>query len=230
MSKEFTFRYVFHLDSGEQRTYEIILDEHLRLANPPDAASLPAWVGLDEKKCPGCTLDSTQEEYCPAAVGISGLLNQFKDLNSTRKARVEVQTAERTYVKDTDLQEGLFSIMGIIMPASGCPALKFLRPMARFHLPFSTIDETEVRAVSLFFLSKYFDDGPQRDFDDYLDELGAKYKMLQTVNDCLIERIRLMEKTGDVNKNAVVILKVLSQALTMEIGSRLQGIRHLFSG
>lgn len=229
MDKLFEYRYIFHFESGEQLEFDIALDESLQLANPPQKDGLPEWTELDAQKCPNCTLDSSQEKYCPAAVGISGLLSQFKDFNSIEKIKVEVQTAERTYVKETDLQDGLFSIMGIIMPASGCPALSFLRPMARFHLPFSTIDETVIRSVSFFLLRKYFTGAPGTGFDQYLDELSANYETLQTVNDCLIERVRMMARAGDVNKNAVVILRVLSQVLVLETEDHLKGYEHLFA-
>jgi hypothetical protein len=228
MDEPVTFEYVFNLVDGCNERFKISLNEklELELVQPPDV--FPDWARLDSNKCPTCPLDSQTTPYCPAALGISELLFYFEGLNSTDRARVEVHTPARTYVKETDLQDGLFSIMGVIMPTSGCPALKFLRPMARFHLPFSTIHETEVRAVSFYILRQYFSEEPRKNFDEALEELNAKYEELQTVNRCLIDRIRMMERTGDVNKNAVVILMILSQMVSSEIKSHLKNLEYLF--
>jgi hypothetical protein len=229
MGRQFEFTYVFHFQNGERLAYRIVLDEHLQLVNPPRAGASPEWTKLDVHKCPDCPLNSKLESYCPAALAVSELLQRFSDLESIERIRVEVQTAERTYAKTTDLQTGLSSILGIIMPASGCPALSFLRPMARFHLPFSTIDETVVRSVSLFLLRQYFAAGSKPDFDQCLDELNAHYEALQTVDDQMIKRVRMMARTGDVNRNAIVVLKVLSDVLTMEIRSHLKSLEPLFA-
>ncbi len=229
MDEAVTFQYVFHFRNGTTQTFDIVLDDRLQLENFPADGEYPEWTELDNHKCPGCTLDSAEVRYCPAAAGIAELLEHFKDLSSTDRARVEVHTKERTYVKEADLQEGLFSLMGVIMPASGCPALSFLRPMARFHLPFSSIDETVVRSVCFFLLRQYFSKGPKQAFDAYLDELNANYETLQVVNECLIKRIRPVERSGDVSKNAVVILMVLSQTMSMELKSHLRSLEYLFA-
>lgn len=228
MDEAVTFQYVFTLDSGKTEQFEISLNEKLELELAQPREEFPEWARLDCHKCPNCTLDSETTPYCPAALGISELLFNFEGLNSIDRARVEIRTPARTYVKDTDLQEGLFSIMGVIMPTSGCPALKFLRPMARFHLPFATIHETEVRAVSFYLLRQYFTDGPRKSIEEALAELNTRYEGLQTVNRCLIDRIRMMERAGDVNKNAVVILMVLSQMVSSEIKSHLKSLAYMF--
>lgn len=229
MSERLHYTYVFHLDSGSEHRFDVVLDENLQIVNFPDDHKVPAWAELDFHKCPGCPLEASRDRYCPAAKGIAELLERFNGLNSIERTRVEVRTPARTYVKDTDLQDGVFSIMGVIMPTSGCPALKFLRPMARFHLPFSTIEETVVRSVSMFLMRHYFDDKPIPDFDRILNELNGKYEIIQSVNRSLIERIKMMERAGDVTKNAVMILMVLSQTLTFELKSHLRSFERLFA-
>jgi hypothetical protein len=228
MDEAVTFKYVFRLEDGRVERFQIDLDDKLELNTVSSDGEKPDWALLDSNKCPNCPLDSATSPYCPAALGISELLYHFHGMNSTDRATVEVHTPARTYSKETDLQDGLFSILGVIMPTSGCPALKFLRPMARFHLPFSTIHETEVRSVSFYLLRQYFDDDPGKTFADYLDELYANYEELQSVNRCLIQRIRMMERTGDVNKNAVIILMILSQMVSSEIKSHLKNLEYLF--
>jgi len=88
------------------------------------------------------------------AKNLFNTVEYFKNAPSFEKAEVYVETPERTYYKNTSLQDGLFSIFGVIMATSGCPPLDFLRPMARFHLPFSTLEETMIRSSSMKKLKK----------------------------------------------------------------------------
>jgi hypothetical protein len=229
MDTQVQFTYVFHFENGERQEYRIVLDEHLRLATPPRSDDRPEWTELDVHKCPGCKLDSGRETHCPAALAVSELLQRFGDFESIQKTRVEVHAPERTYSRTTDLQTALSSMLGVIMPASGCPALGFLRPMARFHLPFSSIDETVVRSVSLFLLRQYLTGDPGKGFEQCLDDLNARYEALQIVDDRMIKRVRMMARTGDVNRNAMVVLKVLSDVLPMEIRSHLKSLEPLFA-
>lgn len=75
-------------------------------------------------------------------------------------------TEDRAYLKVASLQEGLQGIFGLIMATSGCPHMDFLKPMARFHMPFSSSIETMVRTTSLYLLKQYFNlkDGKPADF------------------------------------------------------------------
>ena len=50
----------------------------------------------------------------------------------------------------------VFSLIGIYMVTSGCPIMDKLRPMARFHLPFASTEETIYRAISTYLLGQYF--------------------------------------------------------------------------
>ena len=70
------------------------------------------------------------------------MVNFFKDTTSFKKTAVYVETKDRAYVKKCSVQEGLFPIFGLIMATSGCPHMEFLKPLARFHLPFSNVEET----------------------------------------------------------------------------------------
>ncbi len=228
MSDPIRLSYMFRYEDGDSHSFDVLLDEHLRLVNEESGESPPEWARLDNHKCPNCPLDSSTTPYCPASAGIAELLGHFEGRKSTDRVIVEVQVPERTYRKETDLQDGLFSLMVVIMPTSGCPAVKFLRPMARFHLPFSSLHEAEVRSVCFYLLRQYFTEEPQRDFDSYLSDLNQNYETLQTVNTCLVERIRMADASGDVSKNAVIILMVLSQMMTMELRGQLKSLDYLF--
>ena len=80
------------------------------------------------------------------ALNIADIVEAFQGTVSYDRCLVRCTTPERTYLKKTSITEALFSIFGIVMATSGCPVMDFFRPMARFHLPFATTDETAFRS------------------------------------------------------------------------------------
>jgi hypothetical protein len=140
---------------------------------------------------------------------------------------VEVETAERTYRKQLALQDGLFGLFGLIMATSDCPFLEFLRPMARFHLPFSNLTETMVRATSFYLLKQYFvaKNGGTPDFE--LKELRKHYDLLEEVNRGMIERIHSIS-AADAETNSIVILDTLAQLLSNQLNNKLSDLDSIF--
>lgn len=88
-------------------------------------------------------------------------------------------TTERTVSAETSAQQGLGSLLGLIMATSGCPHTVFFKPMARFHLPFSNESETIYRAVSMYLLSQYFTTREGAPIDAGLDGLRDIYDKIQ---------------------------------------------------
>ena len=151
----------------------------------------------------------------------------FKDILSHKNCLVTCETADRTYSKRTSAMEGLTSVFGIIMATSDCPVMNFLKPMARFHLPFSSVEETTARSTSLYLLGQYFEykKGRVNSFD--FENLERNYARVQLVNEGLLERIRSLGNL-DADKNAIITLHSLSQFLSMEVDFSLTTIAHLF--
>ncbi len=142
--------------------------------------------------------------------------------------RISVTTQERTYVKEAPAQRGLASILGLIMATSGCPVMNFLKPMARFHLPFSTSEETIIRSTSMYLLSQYFVAKKGGKPDISLDKLNRAYADIQQVNLGICNRIATVVKKGEATSNAVIILDTFSQLLNMEIEDKLDSLQSLF--
>ncbi|MGH7398032.1 MAG: DUF6901 family protein, partial [Candidatus Rokuibacteriota bacterium] len=165
--------------------------------------------------------------YCPVATNLATLVEAFKDKASVAEAIVSVTTEERTYVKRLPLQRGIFGIFGLVMATSSCPYMEFLKPMARFHLPFSTAEETIVRSVSMYLLHQYFvvKRGEQPDLG--LEHLETHYENIQKVNDGILERIKGVAK-NDADLNALIILQGFADLLTMAISKDLSKIEPLF--
>jgi len=99
--------------------------------------------------------------------------------------------------------------------------------MARFHLPFSTAEETIVRSVSMYLLRQYFvaKRGEQPDLG--LERLETHYENIQKVNDGILERIKGVVQ-NDADLNALIILQGFADLLTMAISKDLSKIEPLF--
>ena len=219
--------YKYYFEDRGIKVFEILLDPDTITLVLPKQSVTPDWTKLTYHQCTCCKLPPRQHTYCPIAVNIAGVVKEFKNIISSKNCFVRCVTPERTYEKKTQVQDGLFSILGIIMATSNCPVMNFLKPMARFHLPFASVEETTARSTSLFLLSQYFEykKGRVNSFD--FDKLEKSYAQVQLVNEGLLERIRSLGNR-DADKNAIITLHSISQFLSMEMDFSLTTIAHLF--
>jgi hypothetical protein len=226
----FQFHYQFQFADGQIKDYHIALDPDTLSLIPASTVPVPPdWVGLSYKQCRDCPLESNSHAHCPIAMNILELVETFKSVFSYHDCTVVCETAERTYSKKTSVMEGLSAIFGVIMATSDCPVMEFLKPMARFHLPFATIEETTMRTASMYLLAQYFKyrDQPEIKFD--FKTLEKHYAKVQQVNEGLLARIKSVG-SEDADKNAIVTLHSLSQFLSMEIDYSLSGLEYIFAG
>jgi hypothetical protein len=210
------YRYEFRKGDAAPIRYDVAIDERL-----------PDWTRLEFQKCKHCPFQQETHPRCPVAANIAEVVESLKDKLSHDKVSVRVEAPERTYVKTVPMQEGIFSILGLIMATSDCPHMRFLKPLARFHLPFATIKEVITRTVSMFLLRCYLEarrDVPPR-FD--LARLDTAYANVSLVNEGIAARIRAISK-GDAGLNAIVILHSLATLLSYDIGDNLAEIQPLF--
>jgi hypothetical protein len=220
-----TYRFLF----SDRRTleHEVVLDGDTgRLLSGP-VLSHQVWAQLEHKKCKHCPLNKEDHPECPVAKNLAVVADDFKSEKSLERVLVEVITAERTYRKELRLQDGLFSLFGLIMATSDCPVMEFLRPMARFHLPFSSLKETMVRSVSFYLLKQYFvaKKGGKPDYD--LRHLQKLYDALEEVNSGMADRIRSMSNK-DAGANSIVILDTFAQVLSNQLANKLPDLEKLF--
>lgn len=219
--------YRFCFQDGSEHSFVIQIDQRTVSLIPQSSGSMPEWTRLDHEQCSCCPLTVKDYSYCPMAVNIAHLVQAFPDVVSFEEVEVRCVTAERTYLKQTSVQEGLYSIFGLIMATSACPIMGFLRPLARFHLPFATVDETIARVTSMYLLGEYFryKKGLIPDLD--LKKLDRHYAKVAEVNRGILARIRTVS-ARDANKNAVVFLDSIAQLLTMEIDANLASLGFMY--
>jgi len=223
----YSIQYEFNFDDGSIKTFLIELDVETISIVRPQPTDFPDWTLLETEQCECCPLSVNDVQYCPIAVNIAELVEEFKNYFSYDNCLVRCVTQERTYEKKTSVQEGLFSIMGIIMPTSNCPVMSFLKPMARFHLPFSTIQETMVRSTSLYLLRQYFEHKKGRNPDLDMEKLDQNYEKVQLVNKGILARIS-NQAEKDADRNALIILNSLAQLFSVEIDDNLTSVYYLF--
>ena len=150
-------KYTFKLDDGKIHEYDIKVDRAKQQNLASEKDSVPDWVSLSYCKCSNCPLKENDSPLCPAAYDIQDIVEDFRTLLAHKKIQVDVVTPERSYSKRTNIEEGLRSLMGLILATSQCPILSKLKPMARHHMPFSSNNEFILRTVSGYLLQQYFE-------------------------------------------------------------------------
>ncbi|MGY8825798.1 MAG: DUF6901 family protein [Candidatus Latescibacterota bacterium] len=208
--------YAFRLGDGSQRVLDIVLDAQTMAIAQPARKTYPSWTALECDQCPNCPLSTSEHPRCPIAVALVDLVDFFKDAPSYGAVDVQLETAERSYSKNTTAQRALASILGIYMVASGCPIMDKLRPMVRFHLPFSNASETTYRVISIYLMAQYFRKrkGIETDWD--LRGLIALYQDIHQINTHFLERLKQIE-TQDTSANALIILDCYANQVQLSI-------------
>jgi hypothetical protein len=217
--------YRFILENGS--TFDIQVDRKRVYTPAIDQAPHANWTRLEFNRCDNCPLPPGSVRHCPAAVDMEKIATQFSRLSSFEKLRVEVVSPERSYGLNTDLQTVLRSLLGLVMATSGCPILSQFRGLASFHLPCSTMDETLFRTVAAYLLKQYFlhKSGGAPDWD--MVGLDRFYQAVQTVNQCLNDRLSSASE-NDANLNAIVSLTYVSMGVTYSLEDNLADLQKLF--
>lgn len=223
----FQIHYRFSFPDGIEQHYPVELEaESLELVSPP-ADPLPEWCRLEFQKCRLCPLHEAVHPYCPSALALSALVASGGDMLSFEAVRVEVTTPERKVSSETTAQRGYSALMGLLMAVSGCPHTAFFRPMARFHLPLSSEEETSYRAVSMYLLAQYFRRRQGLEGDDNLTGLVDIYANVRMVNKGMADRLRAAS-SQDSTVNALILLDTLARAVPFAVEDSLQELHYLF--
>ena len=173
-------------------------------------------------------LKEDESPQCPAAIRLPEVVAGFADIFSYERVSARVTVPERTYEQaDVAVQVALSSLLGVYMVTSGCPVLKPLRPMVRFHLPFATELETITRATSMYLLGQYLvvQDGGAPDWK--METLSENYAAASQVNRAFAGRLRAAAPK-DANVNALIRLDSVARSVPDLIESQMDELRFLF--
>jgi len=222
-----TIRYTFTLPDNGKEVFDFHIDtQRLQLLGDPTIV-LPRWTRLEFEQCENCPLQPETHPICPLAASIAPIVNRFDGILSYQDVHIVVETPERRISQPTTVQRGIGSLMGLVIAASGCPHTAFFKPMARFHLPLASREETVFRATATYLLAQYFlaSEGKGGEFD--LKGLQKIYKEMQVVNAAVVRRLRSATDT-DSSVNAIVVLDIYAKTVDMIIHESLDKIRYLF--
>jgi len=220
--------YSFKFQNGLSKEFPIVLDRETLRFIAKDVPTPPWWAELSYKKCSVCTLDEGLNRHCPIALNLLKINEEFRESYSYEDVSVSVTTEERRYSKDTSLQDGLSSLLGIIMVTSGCPVMEYLKPMVRFHLPFATLIETVFRISSMYFMSQFFLGLKGKPFDLSLDGLKKIYTEVSEVNRDFSQRLA-DAASKDAHINALVNLDCFATIIPLQAEETLKEIESYFS-
>lgn len=223
---EIQIQYCFKLDEQTREIIDLRLDAcSLEAINT--RTDFPEWVRLGFHQCSHCPLDSEKHPNCPVAVSLVGVIECFDNVFSHDEIDLEVITSERRVSQHTTAQRGISALLGLLIATSGCPYTNFLKPMARFHLPLASEQETIFRAAGMYLLAQYFlrQQGKQSDLE--LAGLTKIYDDLHLLNTMLAERLRSATQT-DSSVNAVILLDMFTNLMPFVIEEHLDDIRPLF--
>lgn len=218
-------KYVFSFASGRREEFVLRFDPlSFDLVNPRPEP-FPEWARLKAHQCHNCPL--TEKTHCPLATALAEPVQRFGDVVSYEAMRVEVITEARTILQDTTAQDGISALLGLINATSGCPVTAFLKPMARYHLPFANENETIYRAAGMYLLGEYFRAQQGKTPDMALDGLLSIYRDIEIVNRGIVARLRAA-KTQDSALNAIVLLDLYAKSLPFAVEASLGELKHLF--
>jgi len=225
--KSINFRYVFLFPDDREEVFDLNLDEHTLDLLEDIPEELPPWTNLEFHQCPNCQLNIQTHPNCPVAAHLVKLIAACKNVLSFDLLHVDIISPERIVFKGTTAQKAISSLMGLIMATSGCPHMSFLKPMARFHLPFASAEETIYRATSMYLLAQYFLQKQGKEADLELKGLTEIYQNIQIINKALAQRLRAITDK-DSAMNALVLLDIFAKTLPFAIEESLEEVRYLF--
>lgn len=229
MDQALVIGYRFIFPNNREELIEVRIDKKTMVSIPDDSVAPPDWCRLEFLQCPNCPLHTEPHSYCPLATSLVRLMATCRNVLSYDEVKMEVSTPERTVIKNTTAQRAVSSLMGLEMATSGCPHMSFLKPMARYHLPFATQEETIFRVISTYLLEQYFRHKQSLGADLELENLKKIYGEIRVVNKAMAARLRTIG-VKDSAVNAVVLLDIFAKMLPYSIEDSLEEIGYLFLG
>ena len=219
--------YQFCTEDGAQRSFNVDFDQAgLALQSVSDRA-LPDWTRLECHQCPGCPLTQAAVAHCPMAAALVDVQSFAVHLDSFNPLTVTVIMPEREIHTVVPVQRALSSLMGLLIATCACPDVAWLRPMARFHLPMASEEETIYRATSMYLLAQYFRYKAGAEPDLELQGLQRRYRRLHEINMAMAARLRsTIEK--DASINAVILLDMFAKAMPYSVDDSVAELEELF--
>jgi len=216
--------YRIKLDEKTTEVFEFVLDGESGDLVTETPVNPPAWTALDFRQCSHCPLQKAEYSHCPIALQLYKIIERFHNTSSIDEVELEVITEERRILQTLPLQRAIGSMLGLVSPTCGCPKMAYMKPMARFHLPLASEEETLFRVAGMYLLSQHLLAETVVDFSG----LKMIYEDLHILNKALATRLRGATES-DSSKNAIALLDMYSNLVPMMIDDQLPELKNLFS-
>ncbi len=205
----------FELDS---KTFDLISK---KIPDPPE------WTELTYRQCSHCPLNNQQHSHCPLALQIYGVVDRFHNTRSIDEVEIEVVTEERRVIQKLPIQSAIASMLDLTVPICGCPKTAHLKPLARFHLPLASEEETVFRVTGMYLLAQYFVNQAAKNACIEFDGLTKIYEDLHILNAAVASRLQHATKSDSV-KNAITLLDMYSLLVPALLEDQLVEMRAFF--
>lgn len=202
--------------------------ENFEIISAPKTEKLPPWTELGFKQCSNCPLKPEDHPHCPMAVQLHHIVDRFHTTRSIDEVVLEVVTEERTVIQKTALQNAISSMLGLVFPISGCPRTEGMKPLARFHVPLASEEETVFNVSGMYLLAQYFVNLKSKKGVLSFDGLISMYNELHIVNKSVASRLQAVTSSDSV-KNAITLLDMYSSLVPMLLQDQLVEMRRFFN-
>ena len=223
---EYFFQFKF--PDGNIFGYKVQIDrESKTLVNPVvTPKSFQFFTNLNSNQCENCPLKSSEFPECPVAKNLVQPLNMFKNVISYQSIELVVKSNAMSYSKEIQSQEALETLLELVMIASECPHMDFLKPTILEYVPFQEEHEFVLKCLKSYFLQHYMTKG--EDEEPSLEVLSQNFKDLKTVNRGILKRIKELE-TEDSGRNAIVFFDSIIQCFEIELEQKFPSAKESFA-
>jgi hypothetical protein len=219
--------YRIRLESGRTESFKFILDGERFDLIPGKVKNPPDWTRLGHRQCKHCTLDEKAHPHCPLALQLHGLVTRFEETSSIDEVVLDVVTEDRRVIQKVALQQAIASMLDLIWPICGCPKTTNMKPLARFHLPVASEEETVFRVTGMYLLGQYFRSHNSDSAAIEFDGLAKIYEDYHILNKALASRLQEVTRSDSV-KNAITLLDMYSMLVPALLEDQLAEMRPFF--
>ncbi|MCK5880798.1 MAG: hypothetical protein KAG18_02920, partial [Sinobacterium sp.] len=219
--------YRINFDDKDSEVFDFNLDEETFNLVLEDTADLPKWTELSFRQCSHCPLNEAEHTHCPLAKNMYHIVERFHDTKSIDVVEMDVTTAERRVIQSTALQQAIASMFDLIFPTCGCPKTEYMKPLARFHLPLASEEETVFRVTSMYLLAQYFLRTSAQGGLIELHGLADIYGDMNILNKAVASRLQYATQS-DSAKNAIALLDMYSTLVPVLVEDELAELRGFF--
>lgn len=224
-----TYEISYHIKTSTNRNEIFVfqIDNQSADSNSVAPDNPPAWTELSYRQCSHCPLSAETHKYCPVALQLYDITQRFEGTKSIDEVDVEVITEDRKVVQKTAIQRVIASMLELSYASSGCPKTEWLRPLARFHSPLASEEETVFRSASMYLLAQFFIHQTNKQGRIEFSGLNQIYEDMHTLNAAVASRLQHAIQSDSV-KNAITLVDMYSTLIPILLDDQLAEMRGFF--